>query len=328
MRSVYTQVWRSRGPPSDSGRPVKQGDSHTVRFDTTTVHLVLAIVEEGSISRAADRLGLAVAAASRRVTDLEEQLGAKLFRRVPHGVEVTESGDKLLQYLKQIDNLIDRLEGDAKALHDGLDGRIIIGAPKAVVIAFLALDLANIQRKYPNISLKVVEENSRIVQQLLRDKVIDVGIYENKSGFLDLGKIPYRDDRLVLVYSRAHFRFGTAPVELDELIDLPVVSLGKGSAVLAAVQRAYRSRGRQFAGNFSVAGFDTMLALVRHGLGVGLMPPDVLRSFHPERGVGSAELGGDWHHRSYVLSCVEGHAQPQTLHNVVTELLASARTGR
>jgi DNA-binding transcriptional LysR family regulator len=292
-----------------------------VKFDTTTIRLILAIAEEGSISRAADRLSLAVAAASRRVTDLEDQLGAKLFKRVPHGVEITESGEKLLQYVRQIDNLIDRLQGDAQALNQGLDGRIIIGAPKAVIIQFLAREIADIQRKYPGISLKIVEENSKIVQQLLRDKVIDVGIYEKKSGFLDLAKSPYKEDRLMLVYKRPHFQFPDGPVGIDDILDLPIVSLGKGSAVLAAVQRAYRSRGRLFPDNFTVSGFDTMLAMVRHGLGVGLMPPNVLRSFHPEESLASAELQGDWHHRSYVLSCVEGHAQEQTLRNVVTELL-------
>lgn len=293
-----------------------------MKFDTTTIRLILAIAEEGSISRAADRLSLAVAAASRRVTDLEEQLGAKLFKRVPHGVEITESGTKLLQYVRQIDNLVDRLEGDAQALNQGLDGRIIIGAPKAVVIQFLAREIAGIQRKYPGISLKIVEENSKIVQQLLRDKVIDVGIYEKKSGFLDLAKSPHKEDRLVLVYNRPHFQFPDGPVGIDDLLDLPIVSLGKGSAVLSAVQRAYRSRGRLFPNNFAVSGFDTMLAMVRHGLGVGLMPPDVLRSFHPEESLASAELDGDWHQRSYVLSCVEGHAQEQTLRNVVSELLS------
>ncbi|MFL9899289.1 LysR family transcriptional regulator [Paraburkholderia fungorum] len=292
-----------------------------MKFDTTTIRLILAIAEEGSISRAADRLRLAVAAASRRVTDLEDQLGAKLFKRVPHGVEITESGDKLLQYVRQIDNLIDRLEGDAQALNQGLDGRIIIGAPKAVVIQFLAREIADIQRKYPGISLKIVEENSKIVQQLLRDKVIDVGIYEKKSGFLDLAKSPYKEDRLVLVYNRPHFQFPDGPIGIDDILDLPIVSLGKGSAVLSAVKRAYRSRGRLFPNNFTVSGFDTMLAMVRHGLGVGLMPPDVLRSFHPEESLASADLQGDWHQRSYVLSCVEGHAQKQTLRNVVTELL-------
>lgn len=292
-----------------------------MKFDTTTIRLILAIAEEGSISRAADRLSLAVAAASRRVTDLEDQLGAKLFKRVPHGVEITGSGDKLLQYVRQIDNLIDRLEGDAQALNQGLDGRIIIGAPKAVVIQFLAREIADIQRKYPGISLKIVEENSKIVQQLLRDKVIDVGIYEKKSGFLDLAKSPYKEDRLVLVYNRPHFQFPDGPVGIDDILDLPIVSLGKGSAVLSAVHRAYRSRGRLFPNNFTVSGFDTMLAMVHHGLGVGLMPPDVLHSFHPGESLASAELQGDWHRRSYVLSCVEGHAQEQTLRNVVTELV-------
>ena len=292
-----------------------------MKLDTTTVRLVLAIAEECSISRAADKLTLAVAAASRRVSDLEQQLGAKLFKRVPHGVEITESGIKLLQYLRQIDNLIDRLEGDARALNEGLDGRIIIGSPKAVIIQFLAGEISAIQRKYPAISLKIVEENSKIVQQLLRDKVIDVGIYEKRSGFLDLPKLPYHEDRLVLVYSHAHFQFPGGPVGIDDFLDLPVVSLGEGSAVLAAVQRAYRSRGRLFPNNFAVSGFDTMLALVRSGLGVGLMPPEVLRSFHPEASLVAAELSGDWHQRSYVLSCVEGHAQQQTLHNVVAELL-------
>jgi molybdate transport repressor ModE-like protein len=296
----------------------------TMRLDTTTIRLVLAIAEEGSISRAADKLGLAVAAASRRVSDLEEQLGAKLFRRVPHGVDVTESGDKLLQYVRQIDNLVNRIEGDAQALNQGLDGRIIIGAPKAVIIEFLAREIAEIQRKYPRIILKIVEENSKIVQQLLRDKVIDIGIYEKKSGFLDLPQSPYREDQLVLVHSRPHFQFPDGPVGIDDILDLPIISLGRGSAILSAVQRAFHDRGRVFRNNFTVSGFDTMLVLVRHGLGVGLMPPDVLRSFHPEDTLGSAELQGDWHHRSYVLSCVEGHAQAQTLRNVVDELLSGA----
>jgi DNA-binding transcriptional LysR family regulator len=229
-----------------------------------------------------------------------------------------------LQYVRQIDNLIDRMAGDAEALKHGLDGRIIIGAPKAVVIQFLAREIAAIQRKYPRIALKIVEENSKIVQQLLRDKVIDVGIYEKKSGFLDLARSAYREDRLVLVYSRAHFQFGAAPLAIDDILDLPIVSLGKGSAVLSAVERVYRSRGRPFPNNLTVSGFDTMLAMVRHGLGVGLMPPDVLRSFHPEQALASVELDGDWPQRSYVLSYVEGHAQEQTLRNVVAELLGGS----
>lgn len=291
-----------------------------MRLDTVTVRLIMATVEEGSISRAANRLDLAVAAASRRITDLEEQLGIKLFRRLPHGVEVTESGHKLVGHLQQIDTLVDRLVGDAEVMVDGLDGRIIIGAPKAVIIEFLCADIARIQKLYPGISLKIVEENSRIIQQSLRDRVIDIGIYESRSGFLDMKQYQYREDRLALVYNPTHFSFDNAPVEIEALFDKPLISLGKGSATLAAVERAFRNQGRAFTNNFLVSGFDTMFNMVKHGLGVGLMPSAVRRFFGTDASVVEAELDGRWQYRQYVLSYAEGHAQGQTLANIVAEL--------
>ena len=295
-----------------------------MKMDTTTVRLVLAVAEEGSISRAADRMQLAVAAASKRLTDLERQLGTPLFKRQPHGVRITEPGLRLLGHIRQVDNLMRRLEDDAQALGHGSEGRILIGAPKAAIMEFLARDLAALRARYPEITLQVLEENSKIVQQLLRDKVIDVGIFEKTSGFIDLPQADYRRDRLVLVYSRAHFQFGQPRLTLDEVLGCPLVTLGRGSAILAAVQRAYQSRGRVFHANYSVNGFDTMLALVRQGLGVGLMPPAIFESFHPEAALGAVALEGDWHERQYVLSFVEGQAQEQTLRNVVAQLLQRA----
>ncbi|MFW7341987.1 LysR family transcriptional regulator [Pollutimonas sp. H1-120] len=295
-----------------------------MKIDSTTVQLVLAVADEGSISRAADKLNLAVAAASRRISELEAQCGAKIFQRVPHGVRITEPGSKLLQHMRQIDSLILRLKDDADAISRGQDGRIIIGAPKTAIIQFLAQDIARIKRRHPGIAIQVFEENSKVVQQLLRDKIIDIGIYEKTSGFMSLEALNYRQDRLVLVYSRAHFHFHSEPVSLEEVLGVPLVTLGKGSAILAAVQRAYRSRGRQFQSSFIVSGFDTMLALVRQGLGVGLIPPGVLEDFRIDPSLETAQIQGDWHERRYMLSSVDINAQPLALRNVLDILLGDS----
>lgn len=292
-----------------------------MKIDTTTVQLVLMIAEEGSISRAADKLNLAVAAASRRMSDLERQCGTRIFQRLPHGVRITESGSKLLQHIRQIDNLIVRLQDDADAISRGQDGRIIIGAPKTAIIQFLAGDIARIKRAHPGITIQVIEENSKVVQQLLRDKVIDIGIYEKTSGFMSLEAFDYRQDRLVLVYGRTHFQFQTDPVPLADVLDVPLIALGKGSAILSAVQRAYRSHGRLFQASYIVNGFDTMLALVREGLGVGLMPPAILRDFHMGTSIATSEIQGDWHERHYMLSSVDTNAQPLALRHVLDLLL-------
>ncbi|MGB3288691.1 MAG: LysR family transcriptional regulator [Burkholderiaceae bacterium] len=292
-----------------------------MKIDSTTVQLVLTVADEGSISRAADKLNLAVAAASRRISDLEAQCGTRIFQRLPHGVRITESGGKLLQHMRQIDSLILRLKDDADAISRGQDGRIIIGAPKTAIIQFLAQDIARIKRRHPGVAIQVVEENSKVVQQLLRDKIIDIGIYEKTSGFMPLEALAYRRDRLVLVYSRAHFHFQDEPVPLEEVLGIPLITLGKGSAILAAVQRAYRSSGREFQSSFVVSGFDTMLALVREGLGVGLMPPGVLGDFRPDPALTTSEIQGDWHERHYMLSSVDTNAQPLALRNVLDILL-------
>ena len=293
-----------------------------MKIDSTTIQLVLAIAEEGSISRAADRMNLAVAAASRRVSELEQQCGTRIFQRVPHGAKVTEAGRRLLDHIRQLDSLILRLKDDAHAISQGLDGHLLIGAPKTAIIQFLSGDIARIARHYPGITIQLVEENSKVVQQLLRDRVIDIGIYEKTSGFLPLEPIPYHQDRLVLVYNSECFSFPTLPVPLDDILDLPVISLGKGSAILSALQRAYQSRGRSFQSRFLVSGFDTMLTLAREGLGVGFIPPCVLNRFQSPPALSSAEIEGNWHERHYMAASVADHTQPLLIQNVL-KLLTS-----
>ena len=268
-------------------------------------------------------MNLAVAAASRRVSELEQQCGTRIFQRVPHGTKVTEAGRKLLDHIRQLDSLILRLKDDAHAISQGLDGHLLIAAPKTAIIQFLSRDIALIARRYPGITIQLVEENSKVVQQLLRDRVIDIGIYEKTSGFLPLEASPYHADRLVLVYDAARFHFPTLPVPLDDILDLPVISLGKGSAILSALQRAYHSRGRAFQSRFLVSGFDTMLTLAREGLGVGLIPPRVLNEFQTCPPLASAEIEGSWHERQYMIACVEQHTQPLLLRNVLAILSAA-----
>lgn len=297
-----------------------QVDVSPMKIDSTTVQLVLAIAEEGSISRAADRLNLAVAAASRRVTELEQQCGTQIFQRVPHGTKVTDAGRTLLEHIRQIDSLILRLKDDAAAISQGLDGHLLIGAPKSAMIQFLAGDIARITRRFPDITIQLVEENSKVIQQMLRDRVIDIGIYEKTSGFMPLYPVPYREDRLVLVYDRLLYPFPRQPVPLDDILDLPIISLGKGSAILTALQRAYQSRGRPFQTRYVVSGFDTMLTLVREGLGVGLIPPRVLARFQPRPTLASAEIEGDWHLRQYMMAANTQHAPPLLIQNVMDAL--------
>src|SRR3546814_16472803 len=120
----------------------------------------------------------------------------------------------------------------------------------------------------------------------------------------------YRQGRLVLVYSRAHFHVQTDPVSLEDVLDVPLIALGKGSAILAAVQRAYRSQGRQFQSRFVVSGFDTMLALLRVGLGGGLTPPAMLPACKLGQTPDCSAIHAACHGGPYMIVSVNTHAHP------------------
>ena len=76
------------------------------RFDFTTLRVFVAIADERSLTRAAEREHLALAAVSKRVSDLEAQLGISLLYRQPKGVELTPAGHALLHHARTVlDNL-------------------------------------------------------------------------------------------------------------------------------------------------------------------------------------------------------------------------------
>ncbi len=77
-----------------------------MRFDLVSLDLVLAIAESRSITAGAERSHLALAAASRRLTDLETRLGVRLFDRRARGVQPTAAGDVLVRHVRQVRMLL------------------------------------------------------------------------------------------------------------------------------------------------------------------------------------------------------------------------------
>ena len=81
-----------------------------MRFDLLTLNLVLAIAETRSITRGAGREHLALAAASKRLSDLETRLGVRLFERRARGVELTEAGRALVRHIRSLNASLHALE--------------------------------------------------------------------------------------------------------------------------------------------------------------------------------------------------------------------------
>ena len=113
-----------------------------MRFDLTTLTLVLAIAETRSITRGAEREHLALAAASKRLSDLETRLGVALFDRRARGVDLTEAGRALVRHIRSLNAGLHALESEVVEFSRGIKGHLRIAANAGAITECLPADLA------------------------------------------------------------------------------------------------------------------------------------------------------------------------------------------
>lgn len=272
-------------------------------FDLTTVHLFIATAELGGVTRAAERLHIAPAAASRRIAELEAQFGLPLFLRKPHGMALTDAGRAMLAHARNITHTVLRMQDDAASFVGGAQGVVRLAAPKSAVLQFVPADIERCAAACPGVSIDLQEMNSLNVQQALTRGTADIGIFEASLGAVDLPTMPYRGDELVLVAPRGHALFAHAPATLDNILACDVIGLGEGSAISALLEKLANESGRLLRMRMRVGGFDSIAALIAQGLGVGVMPKAVAKAVAGGARFLRVEIPEPWAQRQFVLCC-------------------------
>ena len=107
------------------------------------MRIFLAAIELGSVTRAAERCGIAVSAAARRIQDLEADLGVRLLDRAARGVTPTTAGELVARHARSMADFSRRLGDDLRALVGGGLGTVRLNAPLS---ALAGLSLATVVR--------------------------------------------------------------------------------------------------------------------------------------------------------------------------------------
>ena len=132
-----------------------------MRFDLTDLSLFRHVVEAGSITHGAERAHLALAAASTRIRNMEEALGAPLLVRGRHGVATTQAGRTLLQHARIMLAQAERLREDLGSYAGGLAGQVRVLSNTNALTEFLPETLSSFLAAHPNVSVDLEERLSR-----------------------------------------------------------------------------------------------------------------------------------------------------------------------
>lgn len=277
-----------------------------MRHDLTTLNLVLAIAESRSITRAAEREHLALAAASKRLSDLETRLGVKLFERRARGVEPTEAGRALVRHIRSLNASLHALESEVMEFSRGIKGHLRIAANAGAIAECLPGDLAAFARAHPQIRISLEDLTSAEVQTAVAEGRADVGVFAPPLHDKHLLTWPYRAGRLVALVPKGHVLArsfqGTAGVSFEALLDFDMVGLHIGASVHELMLQRALERGRTLNARLQVRGFDAIAQLVGAGLGVAVLPEAVARRFASLFAIEVLPLDEPWASRRYLIA--------------------------
>ena len=236
-----------------------------------------AVVETGSLTRAADELGCTQSAVSHSIDSLEKELGFTLLLRKRSGIKLTNEGERLMPAVRNLLSSAEQLNQTASAIR-GLDsGTVRIGTFTSVGVHWLPGVLKEFQHDYPNVDFKLLNGDYHDVEQWLEDGSVDVG-FVNVPCAVDCECIPLMTDRLLAILPRKS-RFENYPkFPLTECETEPFISLLESSDHDA--RRALDAAGVKPNVRFYTKDDYAIIAMVEQGLGISIMPELLLKGRH------------------------------------------------
>ena len=239
----------------------------------------MAIAEEQSFTRAAQRCFVVQSALSRQIKSLESELGVRLFARTSRKVEVTPAGEAFVEQARLCLQAAERAKASAAAAHGDIRGSLTIGVIPTVTAVDIAAVLGAFRRSYPEVGVHVRTGGSDEFLRRIAAGELDVGFLGLAEGVTPQGVQTQElsQERLVAVLSEGHRLAGQHRLRLKDLADEPFVDFPEGSSGREQSDLAFdRARLRREV-SLEVNTADLLTGLVRQGLGVALVAPSVAR---------------------------------------------------
>jgi len=243
-----------------------------VRFDLADLSLFRHVVEAGSITHGAARANLALAAASTRISNMEETLGVALLTRGRAGVTPTPAGRTLLQHARAILRQAERLHEDLGAYGGGFAGQIRVLSNTNALTEFLPEALSSFLAAHPSVSVDLEERLSDEIVGLICEGVADLGIVAGTVDARALETYPFRRDRFVLVVARDHALAKRAKIAFEDVLDHDFVGLDRASALQRFLANKAVRIGRPLRLRLQLRSFDAVCRLVECKVGIGIVP--------------------------------------------------------
>lgn len=197
-----------------------------------------SVAKNLSFTKASQELFVSQPAITKHVQELETTYQTRLFDRQGSRICLTESGKLLLEHCERILEDYKRLEYEMHLLHNEYTGELKLGASTTIAQYVLPPLLGNFISKFPQVSLSLMNGNTRDIEIALQEHRIDLGLVEGVFRLPNLKYTNFLEDELVAVIRTGSSLSVEEEITPEELVKMPLVLRERGSGTLDVFERA------------------------------------------------------------------------------------------
>lgn len=241
------------------------------RMELRQLRYFVAVVQHGSMGKAALELGLVTSALSQQISRLESELSTRLLQRTSSGVVPTDAG---LAFWRQAQLALRHIDSAAEAArHARLSGHVSVGLPPSTAGVLGLPFMQAMRQRYPDVRLRMVESLSGYLASMLSGRQIDLAILFNNEPAQRWSVLPLLEERLFVIGARGMPGMPKGDsTTLAALSALPLVLPSGGHGLRSLLAACFQNAGGELRIVAEVDGLAILMDAVQSGLGATIQP--------------------------------------------------------
>jgi DNA-binding transcriptional LysR family regulator len=237
------------------------------------IQTFICVAEERSFSKAAYTLRKSQSSVSTQIKLLEEQLKSRLLDRSRHPPKLTEAGEAVYQYAKEVLNRTRDLERDLHELSSGVSGEVRVGAISSISTYLLLPTIGRLLRVFPSVKISILNQSRFLLFESVRTGAVDFAIVLSDREPENLCVKIIRSEQLCVVRSPKAPARKLKELTIGDLSALSFVLGLEGSEYTKMIDRLLKEMGlKQIKVSMRISNWEGIKEAVRADIGLAILP--------------------------------------------------------
>jgi len=238
-------------------------------INTEWYRIFLSVSKTKNLTKAAQQLHITQPSVSYAIKQLEQSLGVHLLTRLSKGVQLTQEGQMLAEYVEKAFHQFTAAENSIQMLKEFKMGYVRIGSNGAIIKDVILPVLDKFHVEYPDIRIQLLQAQTNIIVEQIKEGKLDVGFVYQPIEDSDVVITPLKSIENCFVAGGKLKVYGNEqPLTIKQLTNLPLILLSAGSLTRNMLEVWFASQGYKINADIELNSIDMMVEFAKRGYGI------------------------------------------------------------